>query len=621
MNKNENFEDINLNIQKLESEMKDLLEKSLLKQHNKAMNQKNSKLAKSSLNSSRNDDSKDNIRVCSDKTNDSLSGNLNINEKFELLNNYKILDNCLNNINEKIINSNNNEDEEIAFLYKHLKELDDNYTELLQNNVIENNNTDIKVNENISQLERIVEQIKLQKKENFEIDQDNLTKKAELQCVIKDKEKLDSTVESAMNELLSYEALEHNLIEQNNTLISRINNGKERYNNIEKINLKYIEYLKVIHNELLENKGNIRVFCRVRPLLKKEIDKINETKESINNISSNNMSKKEISSKALKSESFLNPKHLEYQDSYLDFSGADKLIVKGPVTKSNVGKTQDNQTKDIYYFDKVFPHNTSQITVFDEISQLVQSALDGYKVCIFAYGQTGSGKTFTMEGDKSNPGIIPRSLEKIFSVKNYLTSLGWTFTINLSYFEIYLDQIQDLLSKTKKILNQYELKDIISLKVDTIEEITPILEFATKNRTIAHTNCNEKSSRSHSVCQLNIFSQNTETGEKREGALNLIDLAGSERVAQSKVEGEKLKEAVSINKSLYTLKGVISALNNGQTKHIPYRESVLTYVLQQYLGGDSKTLMFVNISPLITQINETTCSLKFATEVNSCTIK
>jgi kinesin family protein C1 len=368
---------------------------------------------------------------------------------------------------------------------------------------------------------------------------------------------------------------------------------KRRITDVTRINTGYIDYLRMIHNDLQETKGNIRVFCRVRPPLAREI----QNENLINNF-----------------------------NNYIEFANYNTIILNGPVTKSNVGKKQEIQSKEIYKFDRVFKPEDSQEEVFKEISQLVQSALDGYKVCIFAYGQTGSGKTYTMEGeDGYKRGIIPRSIEQIFAFKTTLENMGWSFIVESSCFEIYMDQVRDLLmTGNNNIIHQYKPDKFTTIEVKLVEDLQNILEVATKKRSVAETVCNEESSRSHCIFQLKITGKNAQTKQERNGALNLIDLAGSERVSSSKVEGERLKETISINKSLTSLKSVITALVNTNMKlntHIPYRDSILTFLLQNYLGGDSKTLMFVNISPLITNFNESSWSLKFASDVNSCFIK
>lgn len=356
---------------------------------------------------------------------------------------------------------------------------------------------------------------------------------------------------------------------------------KQRILDVGRINEEYLEYLRMLHNDLQERKGNIRVFCRVR--------------------------KDDAAENA----------------SYIEYLNYNTIVLNGPVQKSNVGKTKEFQPREEYKFDRVFRPEDGQEEVFKEISQLVQSALDGYKVCIFAYGQTGSGKTYTMEGGEREEtrGIIPRSIEQIFEFKSCLESSGWKFNIEAICYEIYMDQVRDLLSNT--IIASNKVDKFTTIEIRSVEEWHEVLSTAKLKRSVAETVCNEKSSRSHCIFQIKINGRNDITKQERNGALNLIDLAGSERISKSKVEDERLKETISINKSLTALKSVITALVNTNVKqtHIPYRDSVLTTNLQNYLGGDSKTLMFVNISPLISNISESSSSLKFASDVNSCYLK
>ena len=366
-----------------------------------------------------------------------------------------------------------------------------------------------------------------------------------------------------------------------------------RVMDVHRINTEYIDYLRMIHNDLQESKGNIRVFCRVRPPLQKELKEENAN-----------------------------------HNNFIEFPNFNTIVLNGPTVKSNTGKNKEVTNREIYKFDRVFRPEDSQEEVFKEISQLVQSALDGYKVCIFAYGQTGSGKTYTMEGeDGDKRGIIPRSIEQIFEFKSTLESMGWLFSIEASCVEIYNDQVRDLLMNSNNNIisqNNNRIEKFAVFNVKSVDDLNPILETAAQKRAVAETLCNEKSSRSHCIFQLKITGKNTQTGQERHGALNLIDLAGSERVSNSKVEGDRLKETIAINKSLTHLKSVITALVNTNHKnntHIPYRDSILTWILKEYLGGENKTLMFVNISPVITNFSESSCSLKFASDVNSCYIK
>nr|VDC75285.1 unnamed protein product [Brassica rapa] len=329
---------------------------------------------------------------------------------------------------------------------------------------------------------------------------------------------------------------------------------------LEKAELKLIEgeqLRKKLHNTIQELKGNIRVFCRVRPLLSGE-----------------------NSSEEAKTISY--PTSLEALGRGIDL--------------------MQNGQKHCFTFDKVFVPNASQEDIFVEISQLVQSALDGYKVCIFAYGQTGSGKTYTMMGRPGNPeekGLIPRCLEQIFQTRQSLRSQGWKYELQVSMLEIYNETIRDLLSTNKE-----------AVRADN--GVSP-------QKSVGKTAMNEQSSRSHFVFTLRITGFNESTEQQVQGVLNLIDLAGSERLSKSGSTGDRLKETQAINKSLSSLGDVIFALAKKED-HVPFRNSKLTYLLQPCLGGDSKTLMFVNITPEPSSTGESLCSLRFAARVNACEI-
>lgn len=288
-----------------------------------------------------------------------------------------------------------------------------------------------------------------------------------------------------------------------------------------------------------------------------------------------------------------------------------------------------------FAFDKVFNPDSTQGQVFEEICQLVQSALDGYNVCIFAYGQTGSGKTFTMEGPSQfspeQTGMIPRAVVQIFESTQDLISKGWQYEFEASFLEIYNETIRDLLGNNSddqkhdiKMTGSADKKDVMVTNLTTVmvtseDQVHELLRKASHNRAVAETKCNERSSRSHSVFRLKISGVNKHTQEACIGTLNLVDLAGSERLKDSGSEGARLKETQAINKSLSTLSKVIMAIAN-KDGYIPYRESKLTYLLQNSLGGNSKTLMFVNVSPKEECFQETLNSLRFATKVNQCNI-
>lgn len=361
-----------------------------------------------------------------------------------------------------------------------------------------------------------------------------------------------------------------------------------------------------LHNAVQELKGNIRVYCRVRPILGSEVD----------------------------SE---NPAGCEESYKYVDRKQG--LIAIQPLSTSLKKKSSSTNIEAqewSFKFDHVFGPSSKQQDVFIEISQLVQSALDGYKVCIFAYGQTGSGKTHTMLGDTQNEenlGMIPRSVQQIFDAAEKLAKDEWEFKLKASFLEIYNETVRDLLTDsrgsndTKKTYAiQYNadagrtsVSGLTVVDVDSPEQVKQLIKKSIRNRATAATNANERSSRSHSVFRLQISGFNKLSGQKLDGLLNLIDLAGSERLKMSGARGARLKETQHINKSLSALGDVIASLAN-KDRHIPYRNSKLTYLLQDSLGGDSKTLMFVNISPVEQSFNESLCSLRFASKVNACDI-
>lgn len=344
-----------------------------------------------------------------------------------------------------------------------------------------------------------------------------------------------------------------------------------------------------LHNQVQELKGNIRVFCRVRPAL---------------------------------ASTETGPAKIEFPDADTD---SKEVVIQGPEQRSALG----NVTTAInpFSFDRVFGPQSQNAEVFEEISQLVQSALDGYNVCIFCYGQTGSGKTFTMS---AADGMIPRAVQQIYTEATRLEEKGWKYKMEGSFVEVYNENLNDLLGKSedldkKKLEIRHDtakkqtiITDVTTVLLDGPERVHEMLNRATNNRSVAATKANERSSRSHSVFILKLLGENSITGERSEGTLNLVDLAGSERLAHSQATGERLKETQSINKSLTCLGDVVNALGNAKEgSHIPYRNSKLTYLLQYSLGGNSKTLMFVMISPLQAHLNETITSLKFATKVHN----
>ena len=266
---------------------------------------------------------------------------------------------------------------------------------------------------------------------------------------------------------------------------------------------------------------------------------------------------------------------------------------------------------------------TTQQEIYDYSSkELVESVLEGFNATIFAYGQTSSGKTYTMEGDLDNPekeGIVPRMIRHVFH--NILISNGdIEFIVKMSMIEIYMEKIHDLIDLNKSNLAIRETKekeiyieDLSEHYVSNEEDLLNLVKLGSENRTVHSTNMNQYSSRSHTIVILTIHQKNTKTLEAKKGKLYLVDLAGSEKISKTGSTGLTLEEGKIINKSLSTLGMVINALTDGKSSHIPYRESKLTRVLQESLGGNAKTCLIITCSPSQFNESETLSTLRFGT--------
>ncbi|XP_064600484.1 kinesin-like protein KIF3B isoform X2 [Liolophura sinensis] len=278
-----------------------------------------------------------------------------------------------------------------------------------------------------------------------------------------------------------------------------------------------------------------------------------------------------------------------------------------------------------FTYDSVYDWNSKQLDLYDETFRgLVDSVLEGFNGTIFAYGQTGTGKTFTMQGEKNNTdlrGVIPNSFEHIF--QHISRSENQQYLVRASYLEIYMEEIRDLLSKDQhKTLELKErpdtgvyVKDLSSFVTKSVKEIEHVMNVGNQNRVVGATNMNEHSSRSHAIFVITVeCSEIGADGDNhiRVGRLNLVDLAGSERQAKTGATGERLKEATKINLSLSALGNVISALVDGKSTHIPYRDSKLTRLLQDSLGGNAKTVMVANIGPASYNYEESLSTLRYA---------
>ena len=361
---------------------------------------------------------------------------------------------------------------------------------------------------------------------------------------------------------------------------------------------------KILHNEMEDLKGRIRVYVRVRPMSKSEKEK-------------------GCSEAVLK-------------------DGKQSVLVKLPDSKKN------------YDFDQVFGgmEGNSQADVFRDTKHLMMSVVDGYNVCIFAYGQTGAGKSYTMIGaaDIGNcmsddgefdeqAGITPRAVSELFRLLNERHA-QITYVLEVQMFQLYRDGLDDLLvnkgkkkkgdddddygAKLKITLAEHSPTGLVQvegatiLTAETPGEVMKIFAKGSQRRTTASTQMNAESSRSHLICCLIVKLTNRRNGSQSVGKLTLVDLAGSERVDKSGAAGEVLKEAQSINKSLSAIGDVISSLTQGST-HIPYRNHTLTMLMSDSIGGNAKTLMFVNTSPADYNYAESNSSLQFASRCKDIT--
>lgn len=362
----------------------------------------------------------------------------------------------------------------------------------------------------------------------------------------------------------------------------------QKYSEEKQLRRKYFNMIQEMH-------GNIRVFCRVRPLLSNEIKDKN-----IITIGKANSS-------------------LSHDDDY--YEDINIYDLERFISLS-------------FKFHRIFGPKSTQSQIFSEISPLIQSVLSGYNVCIFAFGQTGSGKTYTMSGTKLQPGVNFRALSMLFDTISNQTNIEYSLSISL--MEIYKESIIDLLQIQKKRhmsksanINRLQsnlrpslqadgsilVANLVKKSVQSKEEVISALIRGIENRKTGITNLNQHSSRSHLILSVYIHGCDKINREVIDSKLHLIDLAGSERTKKSQAKGERFKEAVAINSSLSALADVISARSQKNRKHIPYRRSILTFLLKDSLDKHCKTAMIVQISPSHRQVSESSCSLKFAARV------
>ena len=374
------------------------------------------------------------------------------------------------------------------------------------------------------------------------------------------------------------------------------------------------DYNNELLSKMLSLQGNIQVFCRIRPTSIKEIQ-----------------------------------------------NGAKNVVESLGETELGCFDGRTNKWKS-FAFDRVWGPDQGQQNIFQDVEPIALSVVDGFNACIFAYGQTGSGKTYTMEGvaENNQRGISFRTIQKVFhllSLKQQQEKTNsilfksaderdeapknFVYSVEIGMLEIYNDECYDLLGASGASLaekkreaqkaggkasleirrnkeGRIEVPNLTKEKVNNIEDVFDLLAKGNKNRAVASTSLNQTSSRSHMVLWVDVTS-GFEGQDGNKGTLFLVDLAGSERVKKSEVEGDHMKEAGHINKSLAALGNVMEALDR-KASHIPYRDNKLTYLLQDSLGGNSRTMMIVAVTPVDAAYDESVHALQFATRVRRINI-
>jgi kinesin family protein 5 len=309
---------------------------------------------------------------------------------------------------------------------------------------------------------------------------------------------------------------------------------------------------------------------------------------------------------------------------------ADKQVADFPPDQKTVIVNSQSEGGGPYTFafDHVFTPAARQVDVYRIAAKpTVESVMQGFNGTVFAYGQTSSGKTFTMTGSDLNDaeymGIIPRMVSTVFG-EIEAADPKFEFQVKVGYCEIYLEKIKDLLDTSKTNLRVHEdrargvyIADLTEQYVSSGGEVFELMRIGTSNREVGYTHMNAGSSRSHSIFILTITQTNSNDFSSKTGKLYLVDLAGSEKVGKTGAEGKRLEEAKNINKSLTMLGNVITALTDGKSSHVPYRDSKLTRVLQDSLGGNSKTSLIVTCSPSPFNEAETISTLRFGVRAKS----
>ena len=451
-----------------------------------------------------------------------------------------------------------------------------------------------------TQMNLQVTQINETNNENFQYKKDLKSSRDELnqckQLLVELKEAQEQVIEKLKDEYMMKSK-------------SKIDKLHKTQNELKELLQNEIKTRRKLHKKVMHYEGNIRVYCRIRPPNKTELSK----KHANDN---NDNGSIVVTTDSRKEDGVIN-------------------------INADIQGTKTRHIHTNFEFDAGFHPETTQTVVFERVEPFIISAMDGYNCCIFAYGQTGSGKTFTMQGPLNNRGVNVRALNAMFNeAKLRKESFNTIYTFQISMCEIYNEECYDLLGdksengiRPKIKLRQGQKKQVFAeglsiVDVHSVQDIERIMKLGQENRSVGSHNFNEHSSRSHLVVTVYIKrtgvendpnsddKDNADKNRSKISQLHLIDLAGSERLDKTGASGERLKEAQNINKSLSALGDVIGALGARSTsktkKHVPYRNSKLTWLLSNSLSGNSKVLMLVCVSPTMMCTNETMCSLQFA---------
>lgn len=311
--------------------------------------------------------------------------------------------------------------------------------------------------------------------------------------------------------------------------------------------------------------------------------------------------------------------HEKQQPLAVRVARAEKHNLPSLVTLSSQLEASSSEPPVEFAFEKCYDEATPQRILYQrEISQAVTDVLAGVNTTVFAYGATGAGKTFTMEGSKKNLGMIPRCIKQLFELAE---ESNRNAQVTLSYLEIYNDRIRDLLVAKaqggdlpirQQVDGSISVHGLSKKRIATLQEFEDLYEKGSASRKKAATELNHESSRSHSILMVHVKTKDEASGETRTGKLHLIDLAGCEDNRRTGNSGVRLAESGKINVSLFVLGKVIAALNSGDLQRIPFRDSKLTRLLQDSLGGSSHAVMICNVSPIMAMYQETLQTLTYA---------